>query len=91
MKQRNRRPQMKQRNRRPQMKMLPTEQIQEEPSAEMLAEDTVIYTNMRGKRKPPVKPLKPESTKHSVSFPKRGCRRTDPTNLYINISHHHTS
>ncbi|XP_056880601.1 polymeric immunoglobulin receptor-like isoform X2 [Takifugu flavidus] len=66
-------------------------QIQEEPSAEMLAEDTVIYTNMRGKRKPPVKPLKPESTKHSVSFPKRGCRRTDPTNLYINISHHHTS
>ncbi|XP_029690596.1 polymeric immunoglobulin receptor-like isoform X7 [Takifugu rubripes] len=66
-------------------------QIQEEPSAEMLAEDTVIYTNMRGKRKPPVKPLKPEGTKHSVSFPKRGCRRTDPTNLYTNISHHHTS
>ncbi|XP_029690618.1 uncharacterized protein isoform X2 [Takifugu rubripes] len=66
-------------------------QIQEEPSAEMLGEDTVIYTNMRGKRKPPVKPLKPEGTKHSVSFPKRGCRRTDPTNLYTNISHHHTS
>ncbi|TWW54923.1 hypothetical protein D4764_0190400 [Takifugu flavidus] len=38
-----------------------TKQIQEEPSAEMLAEDTVIYTNMRGKRKPPVKgcPLSP--------------------------------
>ncbi|TWW53203.1 hypothetical protein D4764_0229440 [Takifugu flavidus] len=63
-------------------------QIQEEPSAEMLAEDTVIYTNMRGKRKPPVKPLKPESTKHSVSFPKRGCRRTVNIKTYEN---HHIS
>ncbi|TWW78968.1 hypothetical protein D4764_11G0010890 [Takifugu flavidus] len=59
-------------------------QIQEEPSAEMLAQNTVIYTNMRGKRKPPVKPLKPEGHQTFCEFSKKRMQTNGNIKTYEN-------